>query len=90
MKTLKLYNGQIHTGKYKRCDVYVAAYSNKQASEIISNALDQYITPHDIKKYYNIGSWGNKMNNIIPIEPCVYVIHNKEQILIYPKTDNEQ
>jgi hypothetical protein len=90
MKTLKLYNGHINTGKYDRGHVYIAAYSNKQASEIISDALNQYITPSNIKTYYHKGCWGNSMDNIIPTEPCVYVIHNKEQILIYPKTDNEQ
>lgn len=90
MKTLKLYNGHIHKGIYDRCHVYIAAYSNKQASEILNISLNQYITPHEIKTYYNKGAWGNSMDNIIPTEPCVYVINNKEQILIYPKTDNEQ
>ena len=69
-KQLKLWNGRGH--------IYVAAYTQKQAAELVSRASygDEHpnlISTNEIKDYYSFGSWGNSMNGIIPTEPCVYV-----------------
>jgi len=70
-KTLKIWNGRGH-GKYIKGYIYVAAYSKKQAAELISTACDTYITATEITDYYSEGSWSNSMSDIIPTEPCVY------------------
>ena len=77
-KQLKIWNGRGH-GKYNREHIYVAAYRQKQAAELVSIACygDEHpniITPHQIKDYYSFGCWGNTMNGIIPTEPCVYAV----------------
>lgn len=75
-KQLKIWNGRGH-GKYDRGYIYVAAYTQKQAAELVSRACygDEHpnlISLNEIKNYYSFGSWGNAMNGIIPTEPCVY------------------
>ena len=74
MKTLKIWNGRGH-GKYDKYHIYVAAYSSKQACEIIGIAceLGYPISTTEINVYYSKGCWGNAMSGIEPTEPCVYV-----------------
>lgn len=71
-KELKIWNGRGHGSKYDKGTFYVAAYSMKQAVELISSVSSRYITTSEIKNYYSLGSWGNSMDDIIPTEPCVY------------------
>ena len=75
-KTLKIWNGRGH-GKFNNGSIYVAAYTKKQAAELVSKACygddaPNVINVREISEYYNEGSWGNEMNNIDPTEPCVY------------------
>lgn len=78
VRTLKLFNGRSHGSEYKEYHVYVAAYSQKQAAELVSMACfgkehKDLISLSEITKYYHKGTWGNSMNGIIPVEPCVYI-----------------
>ena len=78
---MKLFNGRSHGYKYKNYHIYVAAYSMKQAAELVSRACygDEHpdnISVHEIKEYYSKGAWGNQMNGIEATEPCVYVGEN--------------
>ena len=70
-RTLKLWNGRGH-GKYHKKHISVAAYSKKQAAEIISIACNSCISVSEITNYYS-DCWGNNMDGINPEEPCVYV-----------------
>lgn len=73
-KTLKIWNGRGH-GDYINGYFYVAAYTNKQACELIGKAAGQGKYPISISEltnYYSKGLWGNTMDGIIPTEPCVY------------------
>lgn len=77
-KQLKIWNGRCHGHKYSRHHAYVAAFSMKQATELLSMAFygnehKDIITTHEISNYYNKNAWGNKMDGIIPTEPCVYL-----------------
>ena len=77
-KQLKKWNGRAHGSKYKRGYVYVAAYSQKQAAELVSKACfgeehPDLVSATEIRTYYNSGAWGNAMNGIEPTEPCVYI-----------------
>jgi hypothetical protein len=77
-RALKIWNGRCHGHKYNRHHAYVAAYSMKQAAEMLSIAFygsehKNLISTSEISKYYNKGAWGNKMQGIEPIEPCVYL-----------------
>ena len=78
-KTLKIWNGRGH-GKYNSAHFYVAAYSNKEACELIGKASG-YSHPVGIREltvYYSKNCWGTSMNGIPPTEPCVYVqLHNE-------------
>lgn len=74
MKALKLWNGRGH-GKYAKDHISVAAYSKKQAAEIISIACESYVTVNEITHYYS-NCWGNNMNGIKPAQPCVYIDNN--------------
>jgi len=71
-KQLKIWNGTVWSGDYKYGSVYVAAYSMKQAVELINKALGTYMSPSIIKNYYHKGCWGRAMDGIVPTEPCVY------------------
>lgn len=75
-KTLKIWNGRGH-GKYKNGTFYVAAYSAKQAIELVGNASGCHISGNEIKKYYSENCWGNAMDGIIPTEPCVYIVEHE-------------
>lgn len=76
-KKLRLFNGRSHGSKYWRHHVYVAAYSMAEAARLVSKACydgpEDYISVSEIKVYYGKDAWGNKMNGIIPDEPCVYM-----------------
>ena len=83
-KTLKLFNGRCHGRKYQRHHVYVAAYSVKQAAELVSMACfgedhKDLISVSEISNYYHKNAWGNAMNGIEAIEPCVYM-HDETKI----------
>lgn len=76
-KELKIWNGRGH-GKFSNGHIYVAAYSQKQAAELVSIACygeehPDLIRTNEIKNYYHKGSWGIRMDGIVPTEPCVYV-----------------
>lgn len=77
-RALKIWNGRVHGSKYERHHAYVAAYSLKQAAELLSMAFfgsdyKDLISTFEISKYYSKGAWGKKMDGIIPTEPCVYL-----------------
>lgn len=69
-KKLKFWNGRGHR-KYDKGHIYVAAYSQKHAVELINQACECYITVSEIRNYYS-DCWGKQMEGIVPIEPCVY------------------
>lgn len=71
-KELKLFNGRAH-GQYLNSSFSIAAYTKKQAAELIGKATGStanYTT--EIREYY-ADCWGSNMAGIIPTEPCVYV-----------------
>ena len=70
-RTLKVWNGRGH-GKYNRKHINVAAYSKKQAAEIIGIACQTNVSVTEITIYYS-ACWGNSMKDITPTEPCVYI-----------------
>ncbi len=75
-KKLKIWNGRGHGRTYGRGHIYVAAYSQKQAAELVSRACygddcPDNISTNEIRNYYS-DCWGNSMNGIEPTEPCVY------------------
>lgn len=76
-KQLKIWNGRGH-GKFDKYHIYVAAYSVKQACELIGKAceLGQPLATSEINKYYSKNCWGVTMDGITPTEPCVYVHKN--------------
>lgn len=71
-KKLKIWNGRGAGTKYRNGDIYVAAYSQKHAAEIISEATGAWVTISEIRNYYHADSWGDSMKGIEPTEPCVY------------------
>ena len=86
-KGLKIWNGRA-CGKYMRqidpktnCyydwHMYVAARSQKQAVELLNKACGCYLTVYEIKNYYAEGCWGNAMEDIDALEPCVYICENR-------------
>lgn len=75
MATLKIWNGR-GQGKYTGTHhIYVAAYSSKQACEIIGIACELLhpMSASELSTYFSKGSWGNSMDDVIPTFPCVYV-----------------
>jgi hypothetical protein len=77
-KQLKIWNGRSHGHKYKRHHVYVAAYSMKQAAELVSIACfgeehPYIVSVSEIAVYYSKGVWGDRMKGIEATEPCVYL-----------------
>lgn len=72
MAKLKKFNGRGH-GDYKKGHIYVAAYSQKQAADLIGKATGvKNVSVSEISDYYSKGSWGSRMNGIEPTEPCLY------------------
>jgi hypothetical protein len=77
MKTLKIWNGRSHGNKYHEHHAYVAAYSMKQAHELLSVVFfgeghHNLLSHSEIKNYYS-ECWENAMNGIERTEPCVYL-----------------
>jgi hypothetical protein len=78
-KQLKKWNGRgAGNGQYKNGHTYVAAFSKKQAAELINQALEALVTVYEIDHYY-APCWGNAMNGIEPLMPCVYVTKDHTQ-----------
>lgn len=82
MRKLKLWNGHINTREYKRHHLYVAAYSQKHACELIGTIFygeenKEFFSVNTLKSYFNPDCWGNTMNGIEATEPCVY-LHNEQ------------
>lgn len=73
-KKLKLWTGTSSGRKYQNHSIYIAAYNQKHACELIQKATGSNITPHILRTYYHSGKWGDRMVDITPTEPCVYVI----------------
>lgn len=76
-KELKIWNGRGH-GAYIGWTIYVAAYSIKQAAEIvgIASGLRFPVGVNEIREYYSKGLWGIHMEGVVPTEPCAYVGKN--------------
>lgn len=70
-KELKKWNGRGH-GKYEGKHMNIAAYSQKQAAELLSTACNAHISVNEIRVYYS-QCWGNSMNDFNPQKPCIYV-----------------
>jgi len=70
-KKLKFWNGRGH-GKYAKSHINVAAYSKKQAAQIINQSCNANISERELTVYYS-PCWGNSMDKIIATEPCVYI-----------------
>ena len=80
-KTLKIWNGRGH-GKYTNSHFYVAAYTNKEACDLIGKAsgYDYPVGLRELTVYYSKNCWGTNMNGISPTEPCVYVKIGNEPV----------
>ena len=60
MKQLKIWNGRGH-GKQLNSSVYVAAYSAKQAAELVGTACGLYqIDAREIRDYYSKDCWATQ------------------------------
>jgi hypothetical protein len=76
-KKLKIWNGRGQGRIYGDGHIYVAAYSQKQAVELVSKACygnehPDLVSISELRTYYHADAWGNAMNGIIPTEACVY------------------
>jgi hypothetical protein len=77
IKPLKKWNGRAQGNR--RGSFYVAAYSQKQAAELIGKAGGyNNSSVNEIRKYYS-QCWGNPMDGIEPTEPCVYYAEHWEK-----------
>ena len=70
-KELKKWNGRGH-GKYNKYHINVAAYSQKQAAELVGQVCTMHIPISEIREYYS-PCWGNSMDNITASIPGVWV-----------------
>lgn len=83
-KTLKKWNGRSHGNKHDDCHYSVVAYSQKQATELISKASGGYtIGLSEIRNYYS-PCWGTRMNEQVPnpTEPALYVTNYMSQEIL--------
>jgi hypothetical protein len=75
-KKLKLFNGRGH-GKHTGSSFFVAAYSIKQAAELVSLAAHGHTdmaSVYEINAYYSNSGWGNVIKETgEPLGPCLYV-----------------
>jgi hypothetical protein len=64
-KTLKIWNGRDWKAQGH---IYVAAYSKKQALELVRKAAgyEGACSMHEINVYWSAGCWGNSMDGITP------------------------
>lgn len=69
-RKLKIWNGRGH-GVYNNYHISIAAYTQKQALEMLASVCKSYISPNEIRTYW-CDCWGNDMNGIEPTEPCLY------------------
>lgn len=77
LKKLKLWNGR-GQGVYYKSHLYVAAYSQKQACELIEKAvaLPEPMSLSDLRIYFDAGRWSDIMKGINVTEPSVYAAKN--------------
>lgn len=83
-RTLKIWNGRGY-GKYNHDHFFVAAYTNKEACELIGKAAgyNRSIGDSELRNYYSKDCWGTPMDGITPTEPCVYVqVRNETPVKI--------
>lgn len=72
-KILKKWNGRAQD--FNNGHANVAAYSQKQAAELLSEAYRSNTSVNEVREYFS-PCWGDDMKGIEPIEPCVY--HQKK------------
>ena len=53
------------------------------------NDYTDLISTSEISKYYNKGCWGNIMDGIKVIEPCVYICDENKSLKIQKKCLNK-
>ena len=76
-KKLKIWNGRGQGHPYEGHHVFVAAYSQKQAAELVGQVFGHStVGVGEIANYFSAGCWGRTMDGIIPTEPCVYLEKN--------------
>lgn len=68
-KVLKKWNGRAQD--FNNGHANVAAYTQKQAAELLSKAYRGNTTVNEVRNYF-FQCWGNNMDGIEPTEPCVY------------------
>lgn len=84
-KKLKFWNGRGHGKTYGRGgSFYVAAYSVKEAVEIINSFENIHVSANEINHYYS-KCWGNPMDGINPTEPCLYAQKRYETPILISK-----
>lgn len=72
-KKLKVWNlNAIYDGRFRGYSLYVAAYSQSQAVEIIETKRGGHMGLHFFRTMAS-DCWGNKMHGITPTEPCLYI-----------------
>lgn len=76
MKKIKIWNGRAQ-GNHKG-EAFVAAYTQKQAAELLGTAFKTLVSTNEIRVYFS-PCWGDPMKDIIPTEPCVYHSINWEK-----------
>lgn len=80
MKKLKFFNGR-GLGKWTRSHLYVAAYSQKHAVELLKQAnggVHDYCGISEIRNYWS-PCWGTAMQKTVPNPdgPGVWVMHDE-------------
>jgi len=82
-RKLRIWNGRGHGRLLGNHHFYVAAYSVREAVQIINEHAKCHITSNEINEYYS-QCWGNPMNGITPETPCLYAqLHNNVPFLIF-------
>lgn len=85
-KKLKKWNGPGPcSGIYNKWRINVAAYSQKQAVELIDTYVpNSFASITEIREYFS-PCWGNDMEGISPIDPSLYVCSpNGELVRLFP------
>lgn len=76
-RQLKYWNGRGHS-RYQNQQIMVAAYSQKQCADLVSEACfgrEGNVSVNEINTYYS-NCWGNSMKGIESTEPGVWVVEN--------------
>jgi hypothetical protein len=76
-KILKYWNGRGH-GIYRKAHINVAAFSQKQAAELVGMACKTHISIGEIREYYS-QCWGDSMDGISTSIPGVFVEEKRGQ-----------